>query len=282
VIPGGRLYSGSRPQPILPIQRNPAADRVPPPGQTPVDVLHVEDDQDWILLVGRWLEGRGLKSLPLGSGVELRSYLARCTALPRCLLLDKTLPDADALTLCDEIKRSPSLQHLPVIVLTGDRASSIECLKRGALYCVQKGEGTEGELCAVLESILRQEERARGVIDLGDLRLDPRGCRVLVGGRAAAELSAAHFSALRLLVQSAPAAVLDERLYLAFIERRPYRKRDAELSIVKITKNYVSKLRHVVGGEVGRRLVRAEGGYAYRPAERGPAGQVNFKLIDKA
>lgn len=186
--------------------------------------------------------------------------------MPLCILLDLMLKDGDGLDLCDEIKGSPSLQHLPIVILSGRQMTALECLKHQALYHVQKDTGAEDELAAALESILAQRERTQGVIDAGDLRLDPRNRIVSLSGQPIATLHQGPFAALMLLVQSAPRPVAEERLYTAFLERAPHNKADPELSARSTVRNYISRLRRNLGEVLAARITFVHGeGYVYHP-----------------
>ncbi len=227
-------------------------------------VLHVEDDEEWSGLVDIWLNRRGFKVLRLRSCAEMRRYLQGCPQLPSCLLLDLQLPDGDGRALCDEIKKSPSFQHLPIIILTGQAVSSSECLSHQALYRVAKDVGAEEELSAALESILRQQERAQGVLDIDDLRIDSRTRLVQQHGRTPIALDPGAFMALRLLMRSSPKPVELAALYGAFLQRHTYDKEDAALAVRNTVRNYVCRLRDNLG-PLGARIesVRLEG-YVYK------------------
>jgi DNA-binding response OmpR family regulator len=241
--------------------------REPSRASEPVHVLHVEDDSEWSLLVCRWLTKRGLKVLQLSCRAELLSYLSHCKRLPLCLLLDLTLPDGDGFEICTEIKSSPALQHLPIVIFSGRSVSSTECLEHSALYHVAKGVGAEIELSAALKAVLDQVERSRGVVDVGDLRLDPKDGRVLLAGETLAQLNPGPFAALLRLVRASPHAVQDWDLRESFLERHSYKKRDPELAVRLTVRTYISSLRRELGAVVGARLVRlGEDGYAYLPA----------------
>lgn len=231
-----------------------------------LQVLHVEDDDDWAELVRLWLTKKGISVLRLQSASELRSHLKRCTRLPECLLLDVGLKDADGLAVCDELKGSAAFQHLPIVIFSGRKLSAQECLKHQAVYRVDKAEGAEEELTAALESVLRQNERAQGVLDHDGVRLDSRSYSLAVDGEPYTVLLQGQFEALRLLLCSAPEPVEEGELYAAFSSRPGYRSAEPELAVRSTLRNYVSRLRHVIGPELGARLEYApRQGYVYRP-----------------
>ena len=237
-----------------------------------VEVLHLDIDDQWAQLTRRWMQRRGWRTHRLRSHSELRDYL-NVRPLPRCLVMDVALADSDGLSLCDRIKGSPALQGIPIVIMTGDlRASSADCLAHQAMYRVQKGPTADADLGAALGAIFLQQDRARGVVDAGDLRLDPRGGLVMRDGKTLAALAPGVFEALRRLVQSSPACVLNADLYDVFLARCSYRKRDPELAVRHTVFNYVSRLRRSLGPDIGARIVRLRGeGYAYHPPHALPS-----------
>jgi DNA-binding response OmpR family regulator len=122
-----------------------------------------------------------------------------------------------------------------------------------------------------LVATLAQQDRSLGVMDVDDLRLDPRGGKVFFRNRRIAELAPGPFAALAAMVRESPGPIQDARLHGLFMERRPYHKVDDPVITVRLTvRNYVSRLRRALG-PLGPRLVRAGDGYAYRPIVIGGA-----------
>lgn len=229
-----------------------------------VDVLHVDDDDDWSGLVRHWLTARGYRVHCLQSRAEALKYLEGAKTLPRCLLLDLTLQDGDGLEICDRVKESPRLQAMPVVILSGSAGDALACLEHLALYRVDKGVGTERELLAVLRTVFDQVGRAQGLVDVGSLSFEPGTGAVSLQGSRIAVLEPGLFAAFLLMARSAPGAVSDEELYHAFISRHSYKKQDPELSRLLLVRNYVSRLRSRLGPVLGSRIVRRkDGGYAY-------------------
>jgi DNA-binding response OmpR family regulator len=122
------------------------------------------------------------------------------------MLLDVLLPDASGYELCRHVRESDGLAQridpeLPVIMLTG-RASETDRVRgfaRGADdYLVKPFHYPE--LAARIAAVLRRsrERRAYGVLQVGELRVDPVGREVMLGDRKI-ELSAKEFALLRTL-----------------------------------------------------------------------------------
>jgi len=229
------------------------------------DILYVEDDDAWAALVDCWVGFLGLTIKRLRTTTEFKNYVRACRQLPRCLLLDVRLGSDNGLDLCDEIKRSPRLQAIPVIVLTGTRVPVVESLKHRALYCIRKSENAEAELRAAIRAVLDQQDRTQGVIDAGFLRLDGRTGRIFQYGELVATLDPGFFGAFRILVQAAPEPVSEGELYDAFLSRLAYRTDDPESAARGTLRNYVSRLRKILGDELGGRIHSVDGGYVFSP-----------------
>lgn len=226
------------------------------------DILYVEDSDDWARLVGLWLRGQGLSVARARTRQDVERLLQR--GLPRCVILDLGLGGEDGLALCKALKRSPAFQSLPVIVFTARASAALDCLRGEALYCVEKGPKAEQELVAVVHSVLRQQDRAQGVIDADGVRLDPRDLTVRHAGEVAARLEPGPFAAFALLVRSAPEPVSTQALYEAFLSKGSYKQRDPELTPGRVLSTYVSTLRASLGRELGARIVSVKNvGYAF-------------------
>ena len=96
-----------------------------------VDVLLVEDDEDHAELVRRNLSrDTRCRITHLSDGEAALDYLLRraqyaspdSSPRPDLILLDLRLPRIDGMTVLGEIKSSPDLQRIPVVVLTSSDA----------------------------------------------------------------------------------------------------------------------------------------------------------------
>ncbi len=122
------------------------------------------------------------------------------------MLLDVMLPDASGFELCRRVREADGLAQridpdLPVIMLTG-RASETDRVRgfaRGADdYLIKPFH--YAELAARIGAVLRRsrERRAQGVLQVGELRVDPVAREVTLGEQKI-ELSAKEFALLRTL-----------------------------------------------------------------------------------
>jgi DNA-binding response OmpR family regulator len=122
------------------------------------------------------------------------------------LLLDVMLPDSSGYELCRRLRNADGLAQrldpdLPVILLTGrsSEADRVRGFSRGADDYVVKPFHYP-ELVARIGAVLRRANgrRERGVLQVGELRIDPVSREVELSGRRI-ELSAKEFALLRTL-----------------------------------------------------------------------------------
>jgi CheY-like chemotaxis protein len=127
----------------------------------PIDVLLVEDNPGDVRLTREAFRDARLHiNLSVASdGVEAMAFLHREGAYaqaprPDLILLDLNLPKRDGREVLEEIKSSPTLRSIPVVVLTTSAAES-DVLRSYQLHAncyISKPVGLEGFL-AVVKSI---------------------------------------------------------------------------------------------------------------------------------
>jgi phosphate regulon transcriptional regulator PhoB len=160
--------------------------RAPPNGRVPAlrRVLIIEDDRDIVELVRYNLASEGFE---VGSSPDGLSGLAQIRkSPPDVLLLDLMLPKMPGLEVCREIRRDPSLNRLPILMLTarGEEADRVVGLEMGADDYVTKPFSPR-ELVARVRALLRRTstaEEADHPIEVGNLLIDPSAYRVTRAG----------------------------------------------------------------------------------------------------
>ena len=124
-------------------------------------ILVVDDDRDIRQLVGDYLRQNGFRVSLAAEGREMK--LALESAHIDLIVLDLMLPGEDGLSLCRNLRATPTLARMPVLMLTarGETIDRIVGLEMGADDYLPKPFEPR-ELLARIRNILR---RARGLAD---------------------------------------------------------------------------------------------------------------------
>ena len=103
-------------------------------------VLVVDDDDINLMILIKGVQEAGYKATPFSSGDEAWAYLQKNPTACHLALLDKMMPGMSGLDLLKRIKADESMQHMPVILQTGDVgvAQMREGLEAGAYYYLTK------------------------------------------------------------------------------------------------------------------------------------------------
>ena len=130
-------------------------------------VLVVDDDRDFVLLMGRMLEDSPVRRYQVISaygGQEALDMVRRHR--PDLVLLDLVLPDMHGFQVIERIRSTPAWQRLPIVVVSGhDETDNHEAL-RGAMM-VAKADGlTPGEVLQWVQEVVDTTTQAS--LPLGD------------------------------------------------------------------------------------------------------------------
>jgi two-component system, OmpR family, phosphate regulon response regulator PhoB len=159
-------------------------------------VLLIDGDSGARATLSASLRGAGFATLELGDAGSALEMLPAW--LPDVVLLESQLPDADGRRVLRDLKRDPTTQDIPVILLaeSADENERIQGLQQGADDCFGK-DCSSPELIARIHALLRRSHQAPGVIMAGDLRLETRSHRVTADGQVLplrpAEFRLLHF-----------------------------------------------------------------------------------------
>lgn len=176
-------------------------------------VLLVDDEEDILELVGRYVAQAGCEVIKTRTGEEA---LARCVARPPSLVvLDIGIPQLDGIEVCKALKANPKTAPIPIIMLTA-RSSEVDrilCFELGVDDYLTKPFSPR-ELVLRINSILRRhttpaEEPA--VLVAGAIKLEGEHCVVTSGGRPVT-LTAIEFKLLQALMQQAGRTLTRETL----------------------------------------------------------------------
>ncbi len=148
-------------------------------------ILIIEDDRDIVELVRYNLSKEGFQVSAASDGSAGLATVKK--SAPDLLLLDLMLPRLSGLEICKEIRRDPSLNRLPILMLTarGDEADRVVGLEMGADDYVTKPFSPR-ELVARVKALLRRAEpppEPARTIAIGTLEINPSAYRVARAGK---------------------------------------------------------------------------------------------------
>ncbi len=125
-------------------------------------ILIVDDDMDVARYVGRLLTRRGHRVTAVGLGQEAL-HITR-NVRPDIIVLDVELPDMTGFEVCRQLRQAAATAQVPVVMITGARASCEACeygLACGADEYIEKPFVADIFVMA-LERYLSRDERDLG------------------------------------------------------------------------------------------------------------------------
>ncbi len=164
-------------------------------------IFAVEDEEDIQELISYNLTKNAFSVKVFGSGEEFLEYIENETC--DLVLLDLMLPGIDGLEICKKLKKAPSTENIPVIMLTakGEETDIITGLEIGADDYVLKPFSPK-VLVARIKAVLRRNEQTAEIkkdnISVHDLKIIPGRYEVEIKGEKIT-LTASEFKALHLL-----------------------------------------------------------------------------------
>jgi DNA-binding response OmpR family regulator len=172
-------------------------------GQRSVLVIEDEADISRVIELNLLAEGYQVQTAADGiSGLEMIK-----AQKPELVMLDLMLPGRDGLDICRELKTSPTLSAIPVIIVSarGEEQDVILGLGLGADDYICKPFRV-GELVARVRAAFRridnrQPGRPGGQLEFGDVLLDVEARKLLIGG-AEEHTTATEFRLLQALLES--------------------------------------------------------------------------------
>ena len=123
----------------------------------PKRILTVDDDPDYLDVLGGRLRKRGYDVIRAISGEDALRHLAH--QMVDCVLLDRSMTGMGGVATCRQLKESPTTRNIPVIILTAteQRDAVIESLAAGADDFVSKASGFD-VLSARVQAQLRRKQ----------------------------------------------------------------------------------------------------------------------------
>jgi two-component system sensor histidine kinase ChiS len=129
-------------------------------GNTTITILAIDDEESCLMVMEIYLERLGYNVLKASSGQEALEIMSTHHDTIHLILLDLMMFDIYGLDLLAQIKSSPSLSHVPVILQTG--SSNNKELARAfemGIVAVLSKPYNKAELAVVLEKALKQHSK---------------------------------------------------------------------------------------------------------------------------
>lgn len=165
-----------------------------------VKILVVEDNKDIQKLLRLNLTQENFEVIPAFDAEEGLSLAKESS--PDLIILDVNLPKINGIELCRQLKSSPILRHIPILILTvrKEEVDRIIGFELGADDYVTKPFSPR-ELILRIKAILRRQERPQGHLRLeaGDISLDENSFEVKVAGKLKS-LTSTEFKLLKYLI----------------------------------------------------------------------------------
>ncbi len=166
-------------------------------------ILVVDDEEDILELIKYNLTREGY-SVDLANTGEEALEKAR-SIVPSLILLDLMLPGLDGLDVCREIKQDPSINHIPILMVTakGEEADIVLGLEMGAEDYITKPFSPR-ILLARVRTVLRRKRLEKtddqSVLHVHDLVINPARHEVSAAG-AHVDLTPTEFRILNFLAR---------------------------------------------------------------------------------
>ncbi len=139
---------------VKPISRQSLWDVLRQFGEDVDRVLVIDDDRDFVRLVGRLLDSpiRRYQVVSAYSGREGLEMMR--VRRPDLVLLDLILPDMDGVQVVERIRSAPGWQHIPVVVVSAqDEVNGVGALT-GTVMLAKAGGFTPGEIVQWVQGVL--------------------------------------------------------------------------------------------------------------------------------
>jgi len=209
-------------------------------------ILIIDDDPAWLAMAVNAFFASKYKvysAATCADGLKLLDSYK-----PDCILLDYGLPDVNADVFCRKVRSVEKLVRIPIIVVSGSNTREMEAitdcqadafvLKGGSIYKTQ----------AIVEMVMRRVKWDRGILEVGDIRLDKNGFQVFRHSKPVANLSIVQFKLIYLLMQESPSFLSETQIsqYL-YNSDFPPEKEDS-------IRGVIHRLRKKLGPQLGARI----------------------------
>jgi PAS domain S-box-containing protein len=126
--------------------------------------LVIDDDQETLRLVSEVLQAVGCSPVAIDNGKNALEFLKEHKV--DVILLDLLMPEMDGFEVLRRVKESPSLQNLPIVIMTAKEITPAEreLLERQSRALIQKGDKWKDQLLASIRKAVAAENPVAGKV----------------------------------------------------------------------------------------------------------------------
>lgn len=203
-------------------------------------VLIIDDDSDSLGLLSEMLKDHFLTRTASSGKEGVRTAVRE---QPHLILLDVNMPEMNGFEVCMRLREQPTTRTIPIVMLTTSSGldSRVTGLNLGADDYICKPFHVR-ELVARLRARLRRremEQRETGELEVGNLVLEPKACRVRINRKEVA-LTQTEYELLRYFLER-PDQVINRKKLLSDLWP------DAVVS-VRTVDTHIANLRKKISG----------------------------------
>jgi len=219
-------------------------------------ILAVDDHPAWLRLIAKFFTSCKYKVYTATNGAEGLKLAEQHK--PDCILLDFLMTGDNGGKVCRDIRANENIKKIPVIMVSSypqEEGNAHFDYKTDSF--VRKGSELVN-LHGVVESVIRRVAWERGIMQKGDLRLEPNGCRVFKDSLPLVQLSPNQFRIFSLLLEKSPDFVSEDTIASHVFDS------DFAPDKIDAIRNLMCRLRLKLGPRLGRRIInKTNSGWVY-------------------
>jgi len=232
-------------------------------------VIIIDDDSLWLRIISQFFSQNGYLALPAANGdkgIELAKVYH-----PDCILLDFHLAQENAKSVCVKLRANLSLKTTPVIIVSNDDSMDLTAYRECKAISFVIKLGPMEKILSAVENVITQVHEITGILERGDIRLEPVACAVFRDKVMVAKLTPDQFELLYMLVGSNSSFLSEEEISRRMLDS------DSSPANSDSIRGIAYRIRKALGPQLGRRIKSSStGGWIYvQPPKRKKIVRVN-------
>jgi signal transduction histidine kinase/CheY-like chemotaxis protein len=150
---------------VKPVSRQDVWDLMRWFGENVESILVVDDDRDFVRLLGRFLEESPVRRYQVTSAYSGQQALAKIRHhQPDLLMLDLGLPDLDGTQIIRHVHSNPAWKHIPIVTVSAQEEIDRQEMLMGPVTITKAEGATPGEVVRWLQSVVDTAARPSPVV----------------------------------------------------------------------------------------------------------------------